>query len=444
MITGELGVVTQKLSLLKEEIAKTLLTIKNLTARVEGDITNRNNLIGTIHSPARPGPIYDSIEMFIGNYYIGDVSSLPNSKVGSFSFGKTSECFYYFMPSLPLHGVNRKYVDQSIEPLSKELVRMIKRNGDRVPLNPDDGSILTGTYIFKQDLTLRAPGERIKWLFDSRPTKLESEFIHINETDPLSRVWINVEDGRYYGNSNLDNSILNMQTLHSNYLSRVGSKASWLTIMGTAAELSNAALLFTNSQLILDSESDFTYDDKDRKYIDDGIKKKFIDSKGIEKQDNEPAIMKNVRDFTNSLVFTGSTDTMYFNTGLPSRVDWYGYINLDGLIFYWCKTEDIARIPLPVRNDDGGKNAEDPEYNIGLPLLFSRILNISIGFNNASTVANQSNGWQNDDDMALSIVDFKPTDITQFRIRYVWNLTGSSNAGLEDVSALCFIVGLAA
>jgi hypothetical protein len=255
---GELGVVAQKLTTMQSEITNALTLIQNLTTEVQGDLLDPDNPVGVIHSPARPGIINESIEMFIGTYNVGDILAGAKKKTGKFIFGAGSECFFYFMPSNPLHAVNKKYVDQIVSPIANQLTNMIQRYGDRIP-NSHPG-IPNCMYIYSTDLST---GKQAKWLIDGLGAdglgaSKETEFIGFNVN--FSMFWLNVKDGRYFGDTIEDQHIANMGAVRSGFLSRtVPLATSWTDIETNPAYqpgmVKDAAVLFKNSKLRFDSTS---------------------------------------------------------------------------------------------------------------------------------------------------------------------------------------------
>ena len=249
---GELSVVAQKLATMQTEISDALNLIGSLTTEVQGSATDTSNPVGVIHSPARPGIVNTSLEMFIGTYYVGDILSGAGKKQGSIIFGAGSECKFYFMPSDPLHGVNKKYVDQIVSPIANQLGNMIVRFGDRVPTKL--GSIGECTYIYTSD----DPGSvKVRWLIDGKIASIESDFNDFNAD--LSIFWMNVDDGRYFGQCVEDSNFANMGAIRRDCLSRVGSKTNPLA--GTPAEVKDAGVLFSGSNLDFDEDSRAKWND---------------------------------------------------------------------------------------------------------------------------------------------------------------------------------------
>jgi hypothetical protein len=276
---GELGVVAQKLTAMQSEITNALTLIQNLTTEVKGNLLDPNNPVGVIHSPARPGIINESIEMFIGTYNVGDILSGAGKKTGKFIFGAGSECFYYFMPSNPLHAVNKKYVDQIVSPIANQLTNMIQRYGDKVPYNT--GYIPNCMYIYSSDA---ASGKQAKWLIDGLSISKEADFISFNVN--YSMFWLNVKDGRYFGDTIEDQHIANMGAVRSGFLCRtVPLATSWADIETNPAYqpgmVKDAAVLFKNSKLRFDSTSRPEWND---------------DRNSSDKTNDELATIKNVKD----------------------------------------------------------------------------------------------------------------------------------------------------
>jgi hypothetical protein len=196
--------------------------------------------------------------MFIGTYNVGDILAGAKKKTGKFIFGAGSECFFYFMPSNPLHAVNKKYVDQIVSPIANQLTNMIQRYGDRIP-NSHPG-IPNCMYIYSTDLST---GKQAKWLIDGLGAdglgaSKETEFIGFNVN--FSMFWLNVKDGRYFGDTIEDQHIANMGAVRSGFLSRtVPLATSWTDIETNPAYqpgmVKDAAVLFKNSKLRFDSTS---------------------------------------------------------------------------------------------------------------------------------------------------------------------------------------------
>lgn len=294
---GELGVVAQKLTTMQSEITNALNLIQTLTTEVQGDLLDPDNPVGVIHSPARPGIINESIEMFIGTYYVGDILTEATSKKGKFVFGAGSECFFYFMPSNPLHAVNKKYVDQIVSPIANQLTNMINRYGDRIP-NSRPG-IPNCMYMYSTDLST---GKQAKWLIDGLGAdglgaSKETEFISFNVN--YSMFWLNVKDARYFGDTIENEHLATMGAVRSGFLNRtVPLATSWADIETNpayqAGMVKDAAILFKNSKLKFDDLSRPEWNDT---------------RTSSSKANDELATIKNVKDLAGpgGLTITGLT-----------------------------------------------------------------------------------------------------------------------------------------
>ena len=232
---GELSVIALKLASMQAEISNALSTIQTLTTEVEGSSTDTSNPVGVIHSPARAGNISTSKEMFIGTYYIGDILANQNAKVGHFIFGAGSDCKFYFMPSDPLHAVNKKYVDQVINPLVTQLGNMIVRTGDCIPSNPNDWSIGAATYIYNNN-----GGALVRWLLDGLIAGVPgtSRIDDFNLTGG-SAFFLNVDDARYYGTTTDPYNILTKHAGDNNYLAKGTNTSVVVNIAGTSGNPSS-------------------------------------------------------------------------------------------------------------------------------------------------------------------------------------------------------------
>ena len=456
---GELGIATQRLSLLQNEVTHISTLIQELTDQVEGVTNDPTNQVGVIHSPARPGRVNTSIEMFIGDYFVGDIEEIYNPympavmRKGTFIFGVESECKYHFIPTDPLHAVNKKYVDQCVSPIASQLLNMICRFGDRVPLNPHNGTIPSGTYIF----TSNNIHEQVQWLFNDAETRdLESEF-YLNPA--RSKFWINIEDGRYYGETTRDEHLLTVKVLRDTCISKKGSigsikdangiKSDWTNIIGTPAEIKDAAILFTNSKLKADSKTRFILDPNEITYA--------------KKNANEIATIKDLRD---SILLSGisrlGVDYISYNGATLKNVDWCGHRRLGinpitpdpntsdpnpELVLYWCQTVVFPPVPvdlndayhiaqpsLPLMDSDNGCDMWNPEFIIEFPPnLFDRILMISPTFSEGARTIDPDNhdGW-------IQLMNFDPLNTRDCRIKFQFFWTGNC----VGYTALLFVVGL--
>ena len=435
---GELGVATQRLSLLQNEVNNALALIQDLTNKVEGD--GGYDYPGVIHSPAR------SQETFVGTYYVGDTEANLNSKRAFFIFGVQSYCKFYFQPVDPLHAVNKKFVDQCVSPIASQLLNMICRFGDRVPLNPHNGTYLTksGKYVFTADPLNSF--HRVQWLFDDNNPNIENTIFAAHTLDPVtgkdlnlgSKFWLNVNDARYYGETTISEyNIATIGAMNKDCLSRHGKlgnrdtdgiKIDCSDIMDTPAEVKNAAMLFSGANLKFDALSHLRWLD---------------DTEVHKKADTAVAIIQNLRDITNDSVVIFDQTHYYIDDPalLPKNVDWFGYVVLGKMVLYWCKTFHKPRADwhsgeLP--NKDGGDWC-NPEYEIGLPSgLFQQILHISPTFVNYEV----SSG-SNDDDVMLQVMWFDGSQTDKFNIKYQLcrSLDSIADAGCD---ALVYIVGIKA
>lgn len=421
--TGELGVVAQKLTTMQAEISAALALISSLTTEVQGSTTNPDNQVGVIHSPSRPGTVNDSLEMFEGKYYVGDKLAGANSKVGSFYFGTGSSCYFAFMPSDPLHGVNKKYVDQVIAPVANQVAQTIQRNGDRVPAR--SGYIGPFTYIFTATSLDPDYTQKVKWLIEGKiPTK-ETEFNLLN----LSCFWLNVDDARYYGLCVLNEHIANMGAVRKDFLCRTAPVATtWinLPIQYPDSVVKDAAIQFNNSKLQFTADSRPEWlDDRDPATV---------------KTNYELATIKDVK----ALVPTISGSQIDFSMANPltngrpngiARVKdaTSGWIKIGTVILYWCETIDIQFPAQPSQYDVG--DSENPVLRVPLPVgLFSRILSIETNLNDASSANRRYH------DFMTQVNDFNPTNVTNFLVAIQ---TGAGYQAASSVSVLVFIVGIA-
>jgi len=191
---GELTVVARKLIAMQTEITDALATIADLVAEVEGSL---NSPVGTIHAPARLDSFGLTKEILSGEYQLGDLIPGVNGKTGNLRIGLGSFVYLHYAPSDPLHAVNRKYVDQVMNPITTQLSDTISRNGDMVPTKTLD-TLGGATYIFTNN-TASSTVEVVKWLLDDavRGSQLDN-FQAIS--DAISRFWLNVSDFKYFGN----------------------------------------------------------------------------------------------------------------------------------------------------------------------------------------------------------------------------------------------------
>jgi len=252
---GELSVVAKKLVSMQTEISSALSLINALTTEVQGSSTDPDNQVGTIHSPARPGVINSSLEMFIGNYNVGDMLAGSGKKTGAFYFGAGSPCFFYFMPSDPNHGINKKYLDQVVTPIVNRLDNMINRYGDRVPYT--SGSVDICTYIFTS-----YGSSKSRWLIDGYTSSQETNFNAMDSSESL--FWINVNDARCFSMASMDYHIMNLAATRAGFIGRTAPNStaySDIRSLYPASEVKDAALLFTNSKLQFDADSRPTWED---------------------------------------------------------------------------------------------------------------------------------------------------------------------------------------
>ena len=224
---GELAVVARKLVSLQSEITNALSKINSLTTEVQGG----SNVTGVIHSPARTDNTSASIEIFEGDYFVGDTLG---SRKATFTFGIGSECFFNFTPSKPTHGVNKKYVDQIISPLTSQIANMISRNGDHVPYPQ---TIDPCTYIFTND-TSPTPN-KTRWLINGRGDLTSNETAFNTMSKDLSLFWLQVDDARYYGNTlNDPHNLMTLGSCDARYV-RIGNGNN----VGTVVDFDSTSML---------------------------------------------------------------------------------------------------------------------------------------------------------------------------------------------------------
>ena len=261
---GELGVVAQKLTALQTELNTALTAIANLTAEVEGTSTITSgglttSAVGVIHSPARSVAGSGSAEYFKGTYYVSEpanaVSNPPSSPVDAcFIFGNNSACYFNYNPTDQYHGVNKKYVDNSMSPLITAVGNLINRTGDSVPQGIP---IISETFIFSSRVTGTGPFTPYasKWLIDGGLAydSTNNEFTptltgtqpndaawltewNAQATNNTSCFWLNIEDGRYFGNITDDHHILTLAFGRFTYVA-IGSNVGKTVAFDSTSEL---------------------------------------------------------------------------------------------------------------------------------------------------------------------------------------------------------------
>jgi hypothetical protein len=220
---GELSVVAQKLVDMQSTITAALTQIASLQLEVEGTgliPPGSASAVGVIHSPSRATSILSSREMFIGNYYVGDL--LTGGNVATFYFGASSPCFLYFNPTDANHAVNKKYVDQNINPIASTLGTFISRSGDICPIIPDTPPILPNQFIFNGTWG----ADLARWLINgpeaapigSTPPQALTDF---NTSVGTSVFYLNVTDARYYGSTTgNDLNLMTFGACNTTYLNK--------------------------------------------------------------------------------------------------------------------------------------------------------------------------------------------------------------------------------
>jgi hypothetical protein len=405
---GELSVVAQKLTAMQTEISNALTLINNLKLEVQGSSTDTTNPVGTIHSPARLDSLNNTKEMFIGNYLVGDILAGTGLKTGIFRFGAGSACYFNFMPSDPLHGVNKKYVDQVLSPINNQLTNMINRTGDMVP-NNTLSSIGKATYIYDNFDSSNV----VKWLLDDGIRG--SEFAGFDAlASSVSAFFLNVTDGRYYGEQGNPFSIMTLQACNAGYISRT-------TNTGVNAT------------------------------FDAGCRLEWADTRAattkLATEPNALATMQNVSDLMPAASYYNANNaTIDYEVGGASYAH-NGWIVIGGngstiphLIIYTCITNPIA-IPVVgyTAPSGSGANSSNPEFDIPIPAgLFSNIMSMNATLTNNS---NDATGQNNDDDVFLQIIP-AGSSLSNVRIKYQGTAGMGTTEATEAIYTQLTIIGI--
>lgn len=277
---GELSVVAQKLIAMQSTITSALSQISTLQLELQGNsrvapLHADQSAVGVIHSPSRATNIMPSKEMFSGKYYVGDM--LGNPSTGQFYFGSGSSCYFYFNPTDPNHGVNKKYVDQVVTPIYTQLPTLISRFGDVCP-TPSSSIIPYNTFVFNSSMH-NTVNFLTKWFINSTDANSDASGDFFSVLD--SCFYLNVHDARYYGA--IPASIYNLMTLGfcNSYYLKTNAQSG---LNGTASHTANegvTALFNDSSHVTFDSSSRLAWADTREVHT---------------KTDNEIATIKNVTD----------------------------------------------------------------------------------------------------------------------------------------------------
>lgn len=261
---GELSVVAQKLLDMQATITAALETVATLQLEVEGTgliPPTSESAVGVIHSPSRATNILPSKEMFIGQYFVGDLlapsATNPAAKVGVFYFGAASPCFFYFNPTDPNHGVNKHYVDQVATPLNIALANTISRTGDQCPTAPPN--LIPNQFIFTG-----SDAHKATWLIDgpqsTGPTGAVTDFaasVALNN----SAFFLNIDDFRWYGMvPTVPEHLITKGFADEYYLQTVNTGKSATFTGGTFVWDATATLSWNDTQTTADKATNFPHE----------------------------------------------------------------------------------------------------------------------------------------------------------------------------------------